>query len=179
MCRHLHERSPLVLPYLTGVPASYRNNASTKHPGCDPSRVTEVVISLTDFILKYRHLCLLQLPSSAPICLGNQPEVSSGQRKKIWDGNVSSAHNRQTRNIRRATFFDDPSSRHSTEGRGRCYLCAVGQTYWPQQRCTPAVCLAAPGQCWSHSSACQSGNAPQWFLPASPVTRVEKEQAAL
>lgn len=56
ICRHLQECSPLVLPHLTGVLASHRNEASTEHPSCDPSRVNEVVISLTDFILKYRYL---------------------------------------------------------------------------------------------------------------------------
>lgn len=64
-------------------PGLPQTKASTKDPGSDPSRVTEVVIYLTDFILKYRCSCLLQLSSSAPICLGNKFEVRSGQKKKI------------------------------------------------------------------------------------------------
>lgn len=80
--RHFQEHSPLILLHLTRVLASHRNKASTKHPGSDPSRVTEVLIYLTDFILKYRCSCLLQLPSSAPIWLGNKFEVRSGQKKK-------------------------------------------------------------------------------------------------
>lgn len=41
------------------------------------------MIYLTDFILKYRCSCLLPLPSSAPIWLGNKCEVRPGQKKKI------------------------------------------------------------------------------------------------
>lgn len=72
ICRCLQECSPLVLTHLTGVLASHGNKASTKHPSCDPSRVTKVVIPLTDFIVKHRHLHLLQSLRSAPICLGNK-----------------------------------------------------------------------------------------------------------
>lgn len=70
--RCLQECSPLVLTHLTGVLASHWNKASTNHPSCDPSTVTEVVIPLADFILKHRHLHLLQSLSLAPICLGNK-----------------------------------------------------------------------------------------------------------
>lgn len=82
ICRHFQEHSPVIFLPLTGVCVSHRNRTSTKDPGSDPSRVTELVIYLTDFILKYRCSCLLQLPSSAPVWLGNKFEVRSGQKKK-------------------------------------------------------------------------------------------------
>lgn len=116
--RHFQELSLLVLPHLAWILASHRNKASTKHPACDPSGVTEVVASLTDFILKYWHSCLLQLSSSAPSPWEIKVEVSLGQKNKTQEGNVNSAHTGQPCKIKRLTFFSDGPSRHSAGGRG-------------------------------------------------------------
>lgn len=94
-CRHFQEHPPLIFLPLTGVLLSHRNKASTKDPGRVPSRAAEAVIDLTDFILKYRCSCLLQLPSSAPICWEMNWRLGLGEEENTSERNVIPAASRE------------------------------------------------------------------------------------